>query len=146
MRVYFYWSPVEPEPGRYAFEAVDAFLEQLDGSDLRLYGPADRVLADLETVRAMMRAFGYEKPLVVGEDNAPVAEPVPEATAAMEQAMAGLYERMADLPPQLQMFMRNLLALSAGVRWPSTGRGRQPGQSPSTHWARRNQPRCSMAA
>jgi Beta-galactosidase len=33
VRVYFYWSQVEPEPGRYSFEAVDAFLDQLDGSE-----------------------------------------------------------------------------------------------------------------
>jgi hypothetical protein len=278
VRVYFFWSQVEPEPDRYTFDAVDAFLEQLDGSeevwvtvcsssrwatrqpteflppspakdlgayqrfvdrlvrhcagrvhywqcdnepsnlgllwagtaaeyvaqlkafhravkeadpgaavvlggapyalpaaapdgperrffdellrdgrdafdlfDLHLYGEADRILDDLETARGMMRAFGYEKPLVVGEYNAPWPNLYPEATAAMQQAMAaaggrpdpqraaiaGLYERMADLPPQLQMFLRgcpqeledkrdrinrrelvvrNLLALSAGVR------------------------------
>jgi hypothetical protein len=278
VRVYFFWSQVEPEPGRYSFDAVDAFLGQLDGSeevwvtvcsssrwatrqateflppspakdldayhrfvdrlvrhcagrvhywqcdnepsnvgllwagtaqeylaqlrvlhravkeadpgaavvlggapyalpaaapgsperrffdellrdgrdafdlfDLHLYGEADRVLDDIETARGMMRAFGYEKPLVVGEYNAPWPNLYPEAVAAMQQAMAGaagqpdpqrtaiagLYERMASLPPQLQMFlrgcpqeledkrdrinrrelvMRNLLALSAGVR------------------------------
>ena len=290
VRVYFYWSQVEPEPGRYTFEAVDAFLDQLDGSeevwvtvcsssrwatrqatgflppspakdpgayrrfvdrlvrhcagrvrywqcdnepsnvgltwagtaaeyvaqlrvlhravkdadpgaavvlggapyalpasppgsperqffdvllrdgrdffdlfDLHLYGDATRVPADVETTREMMRAFGYEKPLVVGEYNAPWPNLYPEATAAMEQvmaaafagaaagqgadpapqrtpeeaAMASLYEQMASLPPQLQMFMRgcppeledrrhrvnrrelvmrNLLALSSGVR------------------------------
>ena len=273
VRVYVYWSQVEPEPGRYTFEVVDAFLDQLDGSeevwvtvcsssrwatrqptdflppspardldayhrfvhrlvrhcggrvrwwqcdnepcnvgltwagsaqeylaqlrvmhravreadpaaavvlggapyalpasapdsperqffhlllrdgrdafdvfDLPLYGPADRILDDIDTARSMMRAFGYEKPLLVGEYNAPWPNQFPEATAAMQQAMqpapdeaamAGLYERMASLPPQLQMFMRgcpseledkrhrinrrelvmrNLLALSAGVR------------------------------
>jgi hypothetical protein len=281
VRVYFYWSQVEPEPGRYSFDAVDAFLDQLDGSeevwvtvcsssrwatrqatsflppspardpdayrrfvdrlvrhcagrvtywqcdnepsnvgltwagtaaeyvaqlrvlhqavkeadpdaavvlggapyalpaaasdaperqffetllrdgrdffdlyDLHLYGDASRIQTDIETVRGMMRAFGYEKPLVVGEYNAPWPNLYPEATAAMEKAMAaafaagsggsaeeaamaGLYEQMAGLPPQLQMFMRgcseeledkrhrincrelvmrNLLALSAGVR------------------------------
>ena len=26
-RVYFYWSQVEPEPGRWTFDAVDAFLD-----------------------------------------------------------------------------------------------------------------------
>jgi hypothetical protein len=278
VRVYFFWSQVEPEPGRYAFDAVDAFLEQLDGSeevwvtvcsssrwatrqateflppspakdldayhrfvdrlvrhcagrvhywqcdnepsnvgllwagtvaeyvaqlkafhravkeadpgaavvlggapyalpaadpdgperrffdellrdgrdafdvfDLHLYGEADRILDDIDTARGMMRAFGYEKPLVVGEYNAPWPNLYPEAVAAMQQAMAaaggqpdpqraaiaGLDERMATLPPMLQMFlrgcpreledkrdrinrrelvMRNLLALSAGVR------------------------------
>ena len=290
VRVYFYWSQVEPEPGQYTFEAVDAFLDQLDGSeevwvtvcsssrwatrqatdflppspakdpaayrrfvdrlvrhcagrvrywqcdnepsnvgltwagtaaeyvaqlqvlhravkhadpsaavvlggapyalpasppgsperqffdvllrdgrdffdlfDLHLYGDASRIPADIETTREMMRAFGYEKPLVVGEYNAPWPNLYPEATAAMEQvmaaafasaaagqggdpapqrtpeeaAMASLNEQMASLPPQLQMFMRgcppeledrrhrinrrelvmrNLLALSSGVR------------------------------
>jgi hypothetical protein len=269
VRVYVYWSQVEPEPGRYGFEAVDALLDQLDGTeevwvtvcsssrwatrqatdflppspaddlaayrrfldrlvshcagrvrywqcdnepsnvgltwagtaqeylaqlrvlhravkdadpeaavvlggapfglpesppdspdrrffdvllgqggdafdlfDLHLYGPAERIPADIETARGLMRAHGYEKPLVAGEYNAPWPLLYPEAVAAMPQApeeaaMAGLYARMADLPPQLQMFMRgcpeelearrhrinqrelvtrNLLALSAGVR------------------------------
>jgi hypothetical protein len=268
VRVYFFWSQVEPEPGRFSFDAVGAFLEQLDGSeevwvtvcsssrwateqatdflppspakdpdayhrfvrrlvdhcggrvhywqcdnepsnlgltwagtaeeylaqlrvfhravkeadpeaavvlggaayalpaaaadsperrffdrvladgrdhfdlfDLHLYGPADRIVDDIEAARGMMRAFGYEKPLVVGEYNAPWPNLYPEATAAMEGAaeagLAGLYEHMAELPPQLQMFMRgcpreledkrdrincrelvmrNLLALSCGIR------------------------------
>jgi len=262
VRVFVYWSQVEPEPGRYGFEAVDAFLEQLDGSeevwvtvcsssrwatrqptdflppspakdpeayrrfvdrlvrrcggrvrywqcdnepsnlgltwagtaqeyvaqlrvlhravkdadpeaavvlggapfglpesppdgpdrqffqvlldegrdafdlfDLHLYGPADRIPADIETTRGLMRAFGYEKPLVVGEYNAPWPNLYPEAVEAMqaamaaafaagapdgaggqgqaagrqtpeEAAMAGLYARMDRLPPQLQMFLR----------------------------------------
>jgi Beta-galactosidase len=289
VRVYFYWSQVEPEPGQFDFGAVDAFLDQLDGSeevwvtvcssspwateqaasflppspakdpgvyhrlvdrlvrhcagrvrywqcdnepcnvgltwagnaaqyvaqlqvmhravkaadpdaavvlggapyalpagapdsperrffdvllrdgrdffdlfDLHLYGEAGRILADIETTRAMMRAFGYSKPLVVGEYNAPWPNLYPEATAAMQQVMAAalaagadgagaatprptpeeaamalLYERADSLPPQLRMFMRgcppeleekrhrincreivmrNLLALSAGIR------------------------------
>jgi hypothetical protein len=286
VRVYFYWSQVEPEPGRYSFDAVDAFLEQLDGSeevwvtvcsssrwatrqatefvppspakdpevyrrfvdrlvrhcagrvrywqcdnepsnvgllwagsaaeyvaqlqvmhravkdadpeaavvlggapyglpesppdspdrqffdvllrdgrdhfdlfDLHLYGEAARIPADVETTRELMRAHGYEKPLVAGEYNAPWPNLYPEAVEAMQAAlaaafagapdaagvgqppeqaaMAGLYERMDRLPPQLQMFMRgcpreledkrhrincreivmrNLLALASGVR------------------------------
>jgi hypothetical protein len=298
VRVYFYWSQIEPEPGDYTFEVVDAFLEQLNGSeevwvtvcsssqwateqatdflppspakdiaaydrfvrqlvqhctgrvhywqcdnepsnvgvtwagtadsylaqlrvmhravketdpdaavvlggapyalpssapdsaerqffdvllregrdffdlfDLHLYGQADLILSDIEAARGMMRAFGYEKELVVGEYNAPWPNLYPEATAAMEQAVAAvfatdaaagdgnghnaagdaaapqrspeeiamesLYQQMAGLPLQLQMFMRgcppdlderrnrincrelvmrNLLALSAGVR------------------------------
>ncbi|MFN8514685.1 MAG: hypothetical protein U0841_19295 [Chloroflexia bacterium] len=285
VRVYVYWSQVEPEPGRYTFDAVDAFLDQLDGSeevwvtiyssstwatqqpttflppspakdadayhrfvsrlvahcagrvrywqcdnepcnvgllwvgtaeeyvaqlatmhravrdadpqavvvlggapyalpssppesperqffdvllreghdhydifDLHLYGDSRLILDDIATVRAWMRAVGDEKPLVIGEYNAPWPASFPEATDAMQQvmaaafaappdagntqtpeqrAMADLYARMPSLPPQLQMFMagcppeleakrhrmncreivvRNLLALSAGVR------------------------------
>jgi hypothetical protein len=33
VRIYVYWSQAEPEPGNYTFEVVDAFLDQLDGSD-----------------------------------------------------------------------------------------------------------------
>jgi hypothetical protein len=144
-------------PERQFYDALlrdgrDAF----DIFDLHLYGPAEQIVADIETVRSMMRAVGYEKPLVVGEYNAPWPNLYPEATKAMEEAiaavaqgvddtgqapeqaaLANLYERMASLPPHLQMFMRgcppaleakrdrincreivmrNLLALSAGVR------------------------------
>jgi hypothetical protein len=264
VRVYFYWSQVEPEPGRWSFDAVDAFLDQLDGSeevwvtvcsssrwatrqatdflppspakdleayrrfvdrlvrhcagrvrywqcdnepsnvgllwagtaeehvaqlkvmyqavkdadpdalvvlggapfglpesppdspdrqffdvllrdghdafdlfDLHLYGEAGRIPADIEVARGLMRSLGYEKPLVAGEYNAPWPNLYPEAVQAMQAAMAGLYERMPSLPPQLQMFMRgcppelearrhrincreivmrNLLALASGVR------------------------------
>src|SRR5215472_14750691 len=91
---------------------------------------------DSETPPEIMRAFGDEKPVVVGEYNGPWLNLYPEATSAMngtlaqafaaaesaangggsrdetapgrtpeQAAMAELYERMADLPPQLQMFM-----------------------------------------
>ena len=258
VRVYFYWSQVEPEPGRWTFDAVDAFLEQLEGSeevwvtvssssrwatrqatdflppspardlevyrrfvdrlvrhcagrvrywqcdnepsgvglvwagtaeeyvaqlkvmyqavkeadpqaavvlggapfglpesppdgperqffdvllrdgrdhfdvfDLHLYGEASRIPADIETARGLMRGYGYEKPLVAGEYNAPWPNLYPEAVTAMQSAMAAafaggldlsgdqgsgqtpeqaamasLYQRMDTLPPQLQMFMR----------------------------------------
>lgn len=32
VRVYFYWGQIEPEPSCFRWDAVDAFLEQLDGS------------------------------------------------------------------------------------------------------------------
>src|SRR5215467_2417222 len=31
LRAYVYWAQVEPEPGRYVFDTVDALLAQLDG-------------------------------------------------------------------------------------------------------------------
>jgi hypothetical protein len=33
VRAYVYWGQVEPEPGRYVWDAVDALLAQLDGSE-----------------------------------------------------------------------------------------------------------------
>ena len=127
-------APDSPE--RLFFDTLlrdgrDAF----DLFDLHLYGKADRIPADIEVTRGLMRAFGYERPLVVGEYNAPWPNLYPEAAEAMEQAlaaavsapegatqdagdrdasgqrtpeqvaMAALYERMSSLPPQLQMFM-----------------------------------------
>jgi hypothetical protein len=123
-------------PDRQFFDVLladgrDAF----DLFDLHLYGEASRIPADIETARGLMRALGYEKPLVAGEYNAPWPNLSPEAVAAMQAAMAAafaagpdvsggqgpdgaaqrtpeqaamasLYERMPSLPPQLQMFMR----------------------------------------
>ena len=127
-------------PGSPERQFFDVLLRDgrdlFDLFDLHLYGDASRIPADIETTREMMRAFGYEKPLVVGEYNAPWPNLYPEATAAMEQvmaaafagaaagqggdpapqrtpeeaAMASLYEQMAGLPPQLQMFMRGVPA------------------------------------
>jgi len=74
--------------------------------DLHLYGEAERIPADVEAARGLMRNFGYEKPLVAGEYNAPWPNLYPEAAAAMQAALARLYQDMASLPPQLQMFMR----------------------------------------
>lgn len=262
VRVYFYWSQIEPEPGRFVWDAVDAFLEQLDGSeevwitvcssspwatrqatqflppspardqdayyqfvhqlvthcggrvhywqcenepsntpllwagtaaeyvdhlhvlyravkdadphaavvlggapyglpasdeqseerrffqhllregrdffdlfDIHLYGDVTRIPADIEAVRQMMRALGYEKPVVAGECNGPGPYLYPDAMAALQEvmaavfadpsaassservkalatqqnpertAMAALYDRMLSLPPSLQMFM-----------------------------------------
>lgn len=148
-------APNSPERQFYDVLLRDG-RDAFDAFDLHLYGPADQIVSDIETTRSMMRRFGYERPIVVGEYNAPWPNLYPEATAAMEQAiaavaqgvdnigrtpeqtaMASLYERIASLPPQLQMFMRgcppeleakrdrincreivmrNVLALSAGVR------------------------------
>jgi hypothetical protein len=132
--------------------------DHFDIFDLHLYGDARLILSDIATVREWMRAHGYEKPVVVGEYNAPWPASFPAATDAMQRvmaaafaapapsgdtqtpeqrAMADLYAQMPSLPPQLQMFMqgcppelaaqrhrmncreiamRNLLALSAGIR------------------------------
>jgi len=33
VRIYVYWSQVEPDPGNFTFEVVDALLDQLGGSE-----------------------------------------------------------------------------------------------------------------
>jgi hypothetical protein len=130
-----YGLPASP-PDSLERQFVDVLLRDghdfFDLFDLHLYQEASRIPADIETAWAMMRAFGYEKPLVVGEYNAPWPNLYPEATGAMRQVMAAvfaegggqdpgaaeprqtpeeaamalLYERMDSLPPQLRMFMR----------------------------------------
>jgi len=147
--------------------------DHFDFFDLHLYADAEKIPRDIETVRGMMRAHGYERPVLIGEYGAPTPEQFPDARAAIYQAMtaafaaqvapsagaqhdpkdskpaaapaptpdraavAALYQRMSSLPESLQMFMagcapaleerrtrlqcreivmRNLLALSAGVR------------------------------
>ena len=129
-------TPDSPERQFYDVLLRDG-RDAFDVFDLHLYGPVEEIVADIETVRSMMRAIGYEKPLVVGEYNAPWPNLYPEATAAMEQAIAAvaqgsddtsqtperagladLYERMASLPPQLQMFMRGLPAGAGGRTGP----------------------------
>ena len=99
------------------------------------YQQAERIPADVEIVRRCMRDLGYERPIVAGEYNAPWPSLYPGAESAMNEAMAAAfaspgegeegatpeagaarrtpeqlalaapYERMAGLPPQLQMFM-----------------------------------------
>ncbi|MBO0701567.1 MAG: hypothetical protein J2P38_01445 [Candidatus Dormibacteraeota bacterium] len=131
-----YGLPSSPEesPERAFFDEVlrdgrDVF----DLFDLHLYADHRRIPADLEAARRMMRAHGYEKPIVVGEYNGPSPDLFPEASAALQEtmaaafgaaaataedidatavgqtpervAMSSLYERMGSLPPQLQMFM-----------------------------------------
>lgn len=155
-------SPEGSEPRRF-FDAILAHgRDAFDLFDVHLYGDPECVPEEIETGRRMMRAHGYEKPVVAGEYNGPAPYNFPEAGAAMQEtmlaafsgpgasrpgeagdetperrAMAMLYERMASLPPTLQMFMagrspeldarryrmscrgivaRNLFALSMGVR------------------------------
>lgn len=152
-------------PPRAFFETVleragDAF----DLFAVHLYDDPKRIPAHIDDVRQMMRAHGAERPVVVGEYGGPTLlgfpalEPVmhrvmmeafsgagpsldsADLAAATEtpdrKAMRVLYDRMAEQPPELQMFMqgcppmlearrhriacreivtRNLLALASGV-------------------------------
>ena len=135
-------------------ESADDF----DVFDLHLYGDHYAIPANIEAVRQKMAALGYQKPIFCGEYNGPsffnFAENLPilqrlfermianpqsdsQAQAAQSEAIAELYEQMATLPPQAQMFMdgcspeleqkrhrincrelvtRCLLALSEGVQ------------------------------
>lgn len=147
-------------------QAEHAFFDQLlresaddfDVFDLHLYGEHYAIPTNIEVVRQKMAALGYQKPIFCGEYNGPsffnFAENLPilqqlfermishpqsdsQAMASQSEAVAELYEQMATLPPQAQMFMegcpaeleekrhrmncrelvsRCLLAFSAGVQ------------------------------
>lgn len=166
---YDVFASPEPSPQREFFDhLVREGREHFDLFSAHLYGDPTRIPEYLETARAMMRAHGYEKPVVVGEYNGPALFQFPAAEAVLQQvlmaaftdasqvanstgelqaqhagqtpeyrAMTALYARMPELPETLQMFMadcppelaerrrrmscrdivmRNLLALSCGVR------------------------------
>jgi hypothetical protein len=114
---------------------VDAGRDAFDVFDVHLYGDPYRVPEYVKTARVLMRAGGYEKPVVAGEYAGPSLFEFPEAERAMQKALASifaappgtqstdalkeqarqetperramraLYARMTDLPPRLQMFM-----------------------------------------
>jgi hypothetical protein len=135
---------------------------------VHLYGDVAGLPAFIDDARQIMRAHGYEKPLVAGELAGPQPFEFPAAMAVAQQAFAAaftgadlsgqstgelasrvsqdtpehramdaLYARMAELPPELAMFLdgcpdelearrqriqcrqlvqRTMLALAAGIR------------------------------
>ncbi|MEV4109785.1 hypothetical protein [Nonomuraea sp. NPDC049695] len=157
-------APDEPDGEREFFlQVIDEGRDSYDVFDVHLYGDPYLIPRTIEDARA---AVG-DKPVVVGEYNGPLPLQFPEVfehlTEVLEAggiqpwhrltvqdlfdgtftpepvhaAMKRLYDRMAELPPALQMFMtgcpeelearrhrlnaddlliRNLLALSCGIR------------------------------
>jgi hypothetical protein len=97
-----------------------------DVFDLHLYGDLYAIPTNIDVVRQKMAVLGYQKPIFCGEYNGPsffnFAENLPilqrlfermishpqsdsQAQAAQSEAIAELYEQMATLPPQAEMFM-----------------------------------------
>ena len=146
---------------------ADAGRDSYDLFSVHLYGDIADLPGYVETARQFMRAHGYCKPVVAGEHAGPQPFEFPAAMAVMQQvfteafaeppatsstdelaararqdtperrAMAALYDRIGELPPELAMFladcpaeleekrtrincrqvvMRTLLALAAGIR------------------------------
>jgi hypothetical protein len=129
-------SEQDSEPRRFFHHVLDAGRDSFDLFSVHLY--SDPVPRHLDDVRAMMRAHGYEKPLVAGELGGPVPMEYPAAMAALFETgtdIRALYAR-DDLPDDLRMFLvgcpqeleekrhriacrqlvvRTLLALAGGV-------------------------------
>jgi hypothetical protein len=121
-------------PRAFFAEVLDKARENFDLLSLHLYDDPANIPAHFDTARAMMAACGYQRPIVAGEVGGPtllgfpalepvMAEMMAEAFAAGapsldsaalasgaetqdRRAMRRLYERMPELPPELQMFMR----------------------------------------
>lgn len=123
-------SPEGSEPRGFFDTVLAGARDDFDLFDVHLYGDPEQVPEMIDTSRAMMRAHGYQKPVVAGEYNGPAPFDFPDAAAAIQEtmlraftggdnarpgegtdesperrAMALLYQRMPDLPPALQMFM-----------------------------------------
>jgi len=122
-------------PREFFRHLVAAGQDAFDVFDVHLYGDPYKVPQYVETARELMRACGYEKPVVVGEYAGPSLFEFPDAEQAMQAALAdifaaplgrqstdvlkdqarqdtperramrALYARMTELPPRLQMFM-----------------------------------------
>lgn len=146
------------EAGLAFFDHVlDKGRDAFDIFDLRLYGDPYTIAPRIEYMRGKMRALGYEKPIFCTEYGGPSLFQFPAnrqyrawitewsqlvssgdlKDSPVSARIAHLYETMADLPPETQMFMqgslptiearlyriqarelvmRNLFALSAGVQ------------------------------
>ncbi|NYH90236.1 hypothetical protein [Actinopolymorpha rutila] len=90
-------SPPREFFGHLARDGRDHF----DVFDVHLYDQPARIPDHLATARSLMRAHGYEKPVVVGEYRGPTPFWFPEAmaviTETMMSAFAGATEAAADL-------------------------------------------------
>ncbi len=97
-----------------------------DVFDIHLYGDPLRVPEYVATAQAFMRAHGYEKPIVAGEQGGPVLFEFPELEHYFQEPLPDLYKRMNRLPPKLQMFMEGCPPAARGQasphQRPATGR------------------------
>jgi hypothetical protein len=130
-------SPAGSPARRFFDHLADHGRDFFDVFDIHLYGDPLRVPEYVATARAIMCAHGYEKPIVAGEHGGPVLFEFGELEPFMSQPLPDLYQRMAELPPKLQMFMegcppaleekrhridgrqlvvRTVLALASGLR------------------------------
>jgi hypothetical protein len=128
-------SATRDTPARSFFDDVlTKAPNSFDLFDIHLYDDPRRIPFHIGNAREMLRTHGLDRPVVVGECGGPTVLGFPELGPAMEQvmgqafaggepsldtadltqlidtpdrlAMRALYDRMAELPPELQMFMQ----------------------------------------
>jgi hypothetical protein len=127
-------TPAASEPRQFFHTVLETAHDAFDLFAVHLYDDPAAIPAHIEDVRAMMRAHGGEKPVVVGEYGGPTLLGFPKLEPVMQQvmmeafagggpsmdsadlaaqaetpdrkAMRALYSKMAELPAELQMFMQ----------------------------------------
>ena len=79
-------------PARRFFERVLAPSgECFDLFDIHLYDDPTLIGSHIAAVRGMMRAHGYERPVVVGEYNGPTLFQLPELDGVLQETMASAF-------------------------------------------------------
>lgn len=138
-------SPPGSEPRRFFAHLTDAGRDAFDVFDVHLYGDPANIPSYVDDARAMMREYGYGKPVVAGEYAGPVLFEFPEVEPILQQTMAGafaepvsqsvdelvervgqdtperramvtLYDRAEELPDRLRMFLEGCPAELAAKR------------------------------
>jgi hypothetical protein len=138
-------SPSGAEPRRFFAHLTDAGRDAFDVFDVHLYGDPAKIPSYVDDARKMMRARGYEKPVVAGEYAGPVLFEFPDVEPILQEtmvsafsesvsqsvdeltkrvgqdnperrAMIALYRRAEELPDRLRMFLTGCPAGLAAKR------------------------------
>jgi hypothetical protein len=92
-------SPPGSPPRAFFDTLVRDLGDSFDCFSVHLYDDPRRIPDHVETVRALMRAHGYERPVVVGEYNGPTLFDFPAAMGAVEQSMGAAFAAAAAPGP-----------------------------------------------
>jgi hypothetical protein len=85
-------SAAPEDPAREFFDHVLAVGGAwFDLFAVHLYDSPTRIPGHINTVREMMRAHGYERPVVVGEYNGPTLFGLPEVAPVLQRTIAGAF-------------------------------------------------------
>lgn len=110
-------SAAPGDPPRAFFDHVLATGDSwFDVFAIHLYDDPTRIPAHIETVHEMMRAHGYDRPVVVGEYNGPTLFQLPEVGGVLHETMAIAFA--ATDAPAAGELSTEALAASAGVDTP----------------------------
>jgi hypothetical protein len=93
-------SPEGSEQRRFFDHLVDAGRDAFDVFSVHLYGAPERVPEYVGTARAMMRGYGYEKPVVAGEHGGPVLFEFKELDGVIQDVFVAAFTQTG--PPAAQ--------------------------------------------